>query len=215
MIIYLHGFASSPKSRKAQVFQEGFAAKGVRIEVPDLAQGDFEHLTITGQLRVIDRLAQGRPVSLIGSSMGGYLATLYASRHPEVQKLFLMAPAFHFPQTWATTLGPERVAEWKRTRKLMTFHYGEQREVPLDYGIVEDGAQYEAAPSFHQPALVFHGTHDTVVPATYSVEYAQSHPNVTLQLVESGHELTDVLDELWRAGSRFLLEGETEAFQGA
>ena len=68
---------------------------------------------------------------------------------------------------------------------------------------MEDGAHYEPAPDFHQPALIVHGTHDTVVPARYSVEYARSHPNVTLRVVESGHELTDVLEELWRAGSRF------------
>lgn len=209
MIVYLHGFASTPKSRKAQVFQRGFAERGIRIVVPDLAEGDFEHLTITGQLRAVERVAKGQPVSLIGSSMGGYLAALYASRHPEVVKLVLLAPAFYFPQTWADTLGPQRVTDWKRTRKLMTFHYGEQREVPLDYGIVEDGAQYEAAPSFHQPALVFHGTRDTVVPARYSVEYARSHPNCILRLVEAGHELTEVLGQLWTEGSDFLLEDAT------
>jgi uncharacterized protein len=205
VIIYLHGFASTPMSRKAQVFQQRFRERGIPIEVPDLAEGDFEHLTITGQLRVVERIADGAPVSLIGSSMGGYLAALYASRHPEVEKMLLMAPAFYFPQTWADTLGAERVDEWRRTRKLMTFHYGEQRDVPLDYGIVEDGAQYPPCPDFRQAALVFHGTRDTVVPSSYSVEYARSHPNVRLHLFDSGHELTDVLDVMWEEGHRFLL----------
>lgn len=206
MIIYLHGFASTPMSRKAQVFQQRFRERGVQIHVPDLAEGDFEHITITSQLRVLERTANGAPVSLIGSSMGGYLAALYASQHSEVRKLLLMAPAFYFPQTWAGTLGKERVAEWKRTRKLMTFHYGEQREVPLDYAIVEDGAQYEPAPNFRQRALVFQGMLDTVVPPAYSVEYARTHPNVTVRLMESGHELTDVIDSIWEEGSRFLMD---------
>lgn len=204
MIIYLHGFASTPMSRKAQVFRERFLERGIRIFVPDLAEGDFEHLTITGQLRVIERLADGAPVSLIGSSMGGYLAALYASRHLEVEKLLLMAPAFYFPQKWTQTLGAARVDEWQRTRKLMTFHYGEQREMTLDYAIVEDGLRYDAAPGFGQPALIFHGTRDSVVPPSHSIEYAQAHPNVTLRLVDSGHELTDVLDLMWEEGSRFL-----------
>jgi pimeloyl-ACP methyl ester carboxylesterase len=212
MIIYLHGFASTPLSRKAQVFERGFREQGTRIEVPDLAEGDFEHLTITGQLRVVERVAAGRPVSLIGSSMGGYLAALYASRHPEVKSLVLLAPAFYFPQTWSETLGPERVAEWKRTRRAMTFHYGEQREVPLDYRIVEDSAQYPPAPDFRQPALLFHGTKDTVVRAEHSVEYARTHPNVTLRLVDSGHELTDVIEEIWDEASRFLSEDRSIGF---
>src|SRR5690348_17748458 len=53
----------------------------------------FEHLTISGQLGVLERTLQNEPVRLIGSSMGGYLAALYAARHPEVDRLVLLAPA--------------------------------------------------------------------------------------------------------------------------
>ena len=96
-IVYLHGFASSPKSRKAQFFGRHLEGLGYAVEIPDLAEGDFEHLTLSGQLRVIERVAAGRAVTLIGSSMGGYLAGLYASRHPEVERLVLLAPAFRIP----------------------------------------------------------------------------------------------------------------------
>src|SRR5579883_715627 len=99
-VIYLHGFASGPSSKKARFFAERIP----HLEVPDLARGDFEHLTITGQLEVIRDLAKGEPVHLIGSSLGGYLAALYASRHPEVQKLVLMAPAFEFKSRWEERL---------------------------------------------------------------------------------------------------------------
>ncbi len=104
-IIYLHGFASGPSSKKARFFSQQFAQLGMGLEIPDLAQGDFARLTISGQLGVIERVSRGEPVSLIGSSMGGYLAALYAARHPEVEKLVLLAPAFSFLTRWPETLG--------------------------------------------------------------------------------------------------------------
>jgi pimeloyl-ACP methyl ester carboxylesterase len=103
--LYLHGFASGPASGKAQWFRRAFIERGVDLEIPDLVEGDFENLTISGQLAVIERVAQGEAISLIGSSMGGYLAALYALRHPEVKRLVLLAPAFHFPQRWPEELG--------------------------------------------------------------------------------------------------------------
>jgi hypothetical protein len=95
-ILYLHGFASSAASSKARFFAEHLRTAGAPIDIPDLAAGDFEHLTIGGQLRVIERAAAGDPVALMGSSLGGYLAALYAARHPEVTRVVLLAPAFGF-----------------------------------------------------------------------------------------------------------------------
>ena len=61
------------------------------MEIPDLAAGDFENLTITSQLQVIRRTANGRAVSLDRLELGGYLAALYAARHAEVERMVLMA----------------------------------------------------------------------------------------------------------------------------
>ena len=44
-IVYLHGFASSPQSSKAQFFAAKFCEAGVPFEAPDLDGGDFERLT--------------------------------------------------------------------------------------------------------------------------------------------------------------------------
>ena len=92
--VYLHGFASGPRSRKADTFRSAFRRIGQGLEIPDLAQNDFEHLTITDQLTVIERTLAGDRASIIGSSMGGYLASLYASTHPEVDRLVFSPPRF-------------------------------------------------------------------------------------------------------------------------
>jgi uncharacterized protein len=205
-IIYLHGFASGPSSKKAQYFRQRFKEAGLEIHVPDLAEGDFEHLTISGQLRVIECLAGGGPAALIGSSMGGYLAALYAARHPEVSKVVLLAPAFGFARRWTAALEPAQLAEWKQTGWLGFYHYAEQRERRLNYRLIEDGLRYEDYPDVRQPALGYHGRSDAVVPHEYSIEFAKGRPNVRLELLESDHELADVLDTMWSGVRGFLLE---------
>jgi len=197
-VLYLHGFASSPASKKASFFRERIPS----LEVPDLAAGDFENLTISGQLELIEDLARGERVALIGSSLGGYLAALYAARHAEVAKLVLMAPAFGFARRWAAA--PE-VENWRKTGFLDVYHYGEKRNRRLSYAFIEDALGYEDSPDFKQPALIFHGIRDDVVPARFSSEFAASHPNARLHLLDSDHELLDVLEAIWQASRRFLL----------
>ncbi len=195
--IYHHGFASGPNSKKAGFFRDRLPA----LEVPDLA-GDFEHLTVTGQLNVIEDLAAGEAVSLIGSSMGGYLASIYAARHPEVAKLVLMAPAFGFVKRWSESIDTE---SWRTNGFLDVYNYAEKRNRRLSYGLIEDAQQYEDFPDFRQPTLIFHGIHDATVPADFSREFASSHPNAKLDLLDSDHELLNVLDHIWQATRPFLL----------
>jgi pimeloyl-ACP methyl ester carboxylesterase len=209
-ILYFHGFASGPGSSKARFFASRFAARGVTLEIPDLAGGDFEHLTLTGQLDRIERLAHGDAVSLMGSSMGGYLAALYAAAHPEVRRVVLLAPAFGFARRWPEALGRECVDEWRRTGWMETVHYAEGRPRRLHYGLLEDGLRYPDYPDFRQPALIFHGAHDDVVPAAFSGTFAAAHPNAALDVVDSGHELHNVLDAIAPPILDFLLDAHQD-----
>jgi pimeloyl-ACP methyl ester carboxylesterase len=201
-IVYLHGFASTPLSTKAQFFKRKF--DGADFEIPQLDRGDFENLTVTGQMQVVDDAVHGDPVILMGSSLGGYLAALYASRNSNVERLVLLAPAFEFPARWRRRFSDRERDEWRRTGARSFYHYGYKSDRPLSYQFVEDSVQYEDAPDFSQPALIFHGLRDDVVPPEVSIRYAAGHPNVELQLMESGHELTDVLDQLWNRTAMFL-----------
>lgn len=205
-ILYLHGFASSPASSKARFFAARLRTAGAEVEIPDLAAGDFEHLTISGQLGVIEKAAAGRPVALIGSSMGGYLAALYAARHPETSRVVLLAPAFGFARRWSERMGADAVAAWRNTGAVEVFHYGENRHRALSSALLDDGDLYEDYPDFHQPSLIFHGEHDDVVPVQYSREFAATHPNASLEVLDSGHELLNVLDYMAPRVAAFLLD---------
>ena len=86
MLVYLHGFNSSPQSHKAQVLQRFMAERGLGKEyacpaLPPLA-GDA--------MRVIQPLLATRPC-LIGSSLGGFYATYLAEKHK--LKAVLINPA--------------------------------------------------------------------------------------------------------------------------
>ena len=203
-VLYLHGFASGPGSRKASYFEQRLRGLGFEVEVPDLAEGNFEELTVSGQLQVVERCARHERVVLIGSSLGGYLASLYAARHPEVDRLILLAPAFDFAKLWESLLTAEELEGWRENGHISVYHYGAGREMRLGYQLLEDALRFEPFPNFGQPALILHGTQDSAVPVQYSIEFARDHPNVRLVQLESGHELTDVLDHVWQESEEFL-----------
>jgi uncharacterized protein len=190
-IFYLHGFASGPQSSKAQFFRGYFPT----LEIPDLTEGDFEHSTLTQQLRYLDSLVGSEPSALIGSSMGGYLAALFAARHPErVTKLVLMAPAFGLARRWTAMLGETVMQEWQQRGWRSVYHYGEKRDARVGYDLVADGFQYEDFPNVREPTLIFHGRRDDAVDYRLSEEFARSRPNVELVLLDSDHQLLDMLD---------------------
>lgn len=204
-VVYLHGFASGPSSAKARFFHEKFAAKGIDMAIPELVDVPFEALTLTRQLAVVEReLARSGRAVLIGSSMGGYLAALMAARDFRVDRVVCLAPAFDFAARWAERIGPDAMTEWRQSGFLPVFHYGENREARVGWQLYQDSLAYQAYPSVPQPALIFHGRRDDVVPLEVSEEFARRNPAAKLHAVDSDHQLTDVLDLLWERTWRFL-----------
>jgi uncharacterized protein len=206
-ILYLHGFASSPQSRKARFFSGKLEALGARVRIPDLAEGDFEHLTISRQLKLIEELAGDGPHTLIGSSLGGYLAALYAAGHANINRILLLAPAFGFCELWQAALGWQRIAAWRSAGSIEVFHYGAGQEMPLAYEFLEDASRYSPFPAVQQPALLVHGNQDAVVPVEQSLAFVRGCPQARLLRYDTGHELTDVLDRIWYEAEPFLAGG--------
>jgi len=205
-VVYLHGFASSPQSTKARFFAEKFAQAGIPFAAPALDAGDFQNLTVSAQLEIVDAATSkgDRPV-LMGSSLGGYLAALYAAQHPgSVDRLILLAPAFRFLERWRARLSPQEMDQWKQQGWAPIYHYGAKADQRLGYQFLEDAAKYDPVPDFHQRALILHGTEDKVVPYQGSYDFALEHARTRLVPFHSGHELTDVLDGLWRETAAFL-----------
>jgi pimeloyl-ACP methyl ester carboxylesterase len=136
--------------------------------------------------------------------MGGFVAALYAARHPEVERLVLLAPAFGFARRWPERLGEAKMRQWRDTGITEFYHYALRRNCRLSYDLMTDASQYEDQPAFRQPALIFHGANDDVVPARSVEAFAEGRANVRLEVLDSGHDLLNVLDYMLPKMTAFL-----------
>ncbi|HWW72891.1 MAG TPA: YqiA/YcfP family alpha/beta fold hydrolase [Duganella sp.] len=92
MILYLHGFRSSPQSMKARVISERMAALGLsdQLVCPQLPASP--KLAMELALSLIEGVPAAE-LSIVGSSLGGYYATWLAERAGGPARAVLLNPA--------------------------------------------------------------------------------------------------------------------------
>jgi pimeloyl-ACP methyl ester carboxylesterase len=206
VVIYLHGFASSGHSGKASYFAQRFRERGIEFHAPDLNLPDFSTLTTTRMLEqthaLIDRPAA--PVTLIGSSLGAFVAVNAAALWPDrIARLILLAPALDLRD-----LGGAKLNAWKRTGQLTVFHYAYGRVMQVHYQLYDDATRYNAVDAdVPMPILIFQGRRDTAVrPATVEA-WAARRPNVELHLLDDDHQLASSLEYVWEKTAAFIDSG--------
>lgn len=197
--IYLHGFASSPYSRKVTILQESLQKKKINLIIPDFNQPDFSHLTITRQKEQVVALFPNNntPITLIGSSLGGLTALSLAQSYSQIQQLILFAPAFNFLSHWLAKLGEKQVKNWQANQYFPVFHYAENKAIPLHYNFILDAEQYMNEDfSRPIPTTIFHGIHDDTISIDSSRQYAEKRSYVKLIELDSDHGLLNVMPEI-------------------
>ncbi len=207
VIVYLHGFASGPSSRKARALHHAFAARGVSLEVPDLTPGrdGFERSTPLSMLGVAQGVlgAAPGPHALIGSSLGGYLSALQASRDPRVARLVLLAPAFRLFERWRERLTGAQLDDW-RAGGLEVDHHATHDRRRLGWQFHQDADGLPAFPEVKIPALVIAGSRDETVPLADVEAWVERTPTARLIVVDDRHELTSSLGLIGREALDFL-----------
>jgi pimeloyl-ACP methyl ester carboxylesterase len=206
-VLYLHGFASSPRSTKAEYFGERLRPYGIELECPDFNLPDFSTLTITRMLEDLDsRITGGDRVAVIGSSLGGALAVLAAARYPaQIQRVVMLAPAVMFAKPGHHLLPHDRIDEWRRRGAMPFFHYAHGQEQLLNWSFYEDTLRYDPFETvFTQPSLIYQGRGDTSVDPQTVEAFARTRPNVTLTLLDDDHQLTASLPTMWSGIQSFL-----------
>ena len=104
-IVYLHGFISSPASRKAVVLGDYLrqCVTGVDYVVPEMHHRPKQAIA---QVEAACRDIPVQELTLIGSSLGGFYATVVAERLG--CRAALLNPAVHPQRHFMRYLGPQR-----------------------------------------------------------------------------------------------------------
>jgi uncharacterized protein len=213
VVVYLHGFASSPASSKAAFFAERFAEHGVTFLCPNLNQPAFATLTVTRMLQQLDAQISALPptdVVLIGSSLGGFVAVEAAARerrnplHP-ISRLILLAPAVELEWDRWSEMRPGGVRGWRDAGHIEVFHYALGRPERLGFQFYEDAEHYHpAARRLNMPLLIFQGRRDESVDPDLVERFARQQSQTTLHMLDDTHQLKNSLDVIWRETQRFL-----------
>jgi predicted esterase YcpF (UPF0227 family) len=170
--VYLHGFISSPASRKAVMLGDYVAnyAAGLGCRVPVL--GDRPAVGLQQALDACDGVAS-EDLTLVGSSLGGFYATVIAERIG--CRAALLNPAVHPHRHFHRFLGPQTNLYTGETFELTEGHVQDLRDMdvaaitrPERYWLfVETGDEvldYREAVAYYAGAL-----HDVVTGGDHSL----------------------------------------------
>ncbi len=161
-IIYLHGSDSSSQSGKARQFAEKFQG----MKTPDFTGSFNERMN---QLYKV--LGKEKGWTIIGSSYGGLMATVFASENPQqVKKLVLLAPAILKDENGIyldPVTGEPLSGSWKNLQTISI------------------------------PTVIVHGNQDDVVPLEPVRKIAEElFSDVEFIVVDDGHRLQKAFGEL-------------------
>jgi pimeloyl-ACP methyl ester carboxylesterase len=203
---YLHGFASSPRSSKAEFLARRYAARGLTLHTPDFNLPDFSTLTVSRMLQQLEERIRALPpgeIVLIGSSLGGFVAVEAAARavnratHP-ISRLILLAPAVELDWERWIEVGPGGVEKWRKAGAIEVFHHAYNEPRRLRFSFCEDAAGYvPASRRLATPMLIFQGRRDESVEPASVERFAQAQSSAVLHMLDDGHQLANSLEFIW------------------
>lgn len=174
-IIVCHGFTSS--KARMEPYCNFFERKGFVALCFDFnshgggeSYGDFKDMTITkcvkdlaAAVKFLSKQPYVKKIGLMGSSMGGMVVMIYASRN-SVSAIVPICPVFNFMKTM-TTRDKAAMEEWKKTGERyfdVRVKNGRKRK-PLSYNYFLDGKKYDMkklVQKIRSPIMVVHGDMD-------------------------------------------------------
>ena len=175
-VFYIHGYQSSPDGTKGALFSQTLQAIALKYrDVPP------EDLVIADCL---DRIKKGinsfNEVVLIGSSLGGLLASVTALENSNVAQVFLLNPAIMPPGTDIDSINsmPKRILKDMYFPKLFSEKISSE-------------------------IIIFRGTKDEVVSDEWVLPFAQFQ-EATVHFVADDHRFSKRVDDIVKIIRQYL-----------
>jgi alpha/beta superfamily hydrolase len=170
--ILCHGMESTKESEKLVYLSRQLALRGIMALRFDFAyvgqsSGKFEDITYSGEvedLKAAYSLVRARhsgKTVILGSSMGGTVALLFAAQESTVAAVVTIAAPVHPEAFPRRVLGPARVQQWRDQG--YTFYNGQRINISLLHDLEAINVP-EAVTKITCPVLILHGDADGVVP---------------------------------------------------
>lgn len=198
--VFLHGLGSARVGEKSESLREHALTRNRGFLRFDMrghgdSSGQLGQIAVTALIADTIRVLEDVGTSiLIGSSLGGLVATHVAATRPDlVDRLALLAPAFGLMPTLR-----------QRLDKDGNMRIGENIEFHVEDDVLADAEQLDerTLPSrLKVPTLLVHGTNDEVIPQVVSeMFFAQmTHRAKQLWIVPDGdHRLNMVAEQIWQ-----------------
>jgi uncharacterized protein len=180
MIVYIHGFNSSPASHKSNQLRDRLAAldRGAEFFCPALPHWPKQAMALLER-----EVARGpaEDVTLVGSSLGGFYATALTEKSGV--RSVLVNPAITPQEGLRTYLGPQR-----------NLHSGEEYVLTEEH-LAQLGDLHVQKPALLDRYLLMHTTGDELLDWRIAVDYYRGCRQVVVQGSDHGFkEFGDYLD---------------------
>ena len=221
--LYMHGLASVMRGTKSEALLKVALREGGSMTRFDMrghgkSVGSLLDLRISDLIQdteaVLDRIGGGLPHVLVGSSLGGLVASWVCARRPElVAGLVLLAPAFEFCSRICNRAHRLKSKQGKTLLRLPSSYVPDgfitlSEEVVHD--VVANGLDNEMllASQIKTPVFIAHGELDDVVPPHTSMKFLERVEAPThMMLVPGGdHRLNREIGSVLEQSMRFLKE---------
>jgi len=207
-VLFITGFLSKRWGNKSKALAQWCEEKGWGFCCYDVrgfgeSEGSFTDYTLSDWVAdarsVIETLRQGPPITIVGNSLGGWIAWLMAQEFEQIERLVLIAPAFNMMGLRAQSIPFARRQVWHTAGWMPWDDDPLHKDWPLSWKWVEESEAYWKT-SFDRlrpvSTAILHGQEDSVIlpqGSSQFVEQLQSRSPffpVDLHLVPGDHRLS-------------------------
>ena len=221
VVVYAHGFNGFKDWGNADIIAEQFAAAGyvfvkfnfshngtTPLQTEEFVDLDaFGNNNYTKQLYDVNcvmnwicneankhnKAINKNRIYLIGHSMGGGIATLYAAKDTRIKKLITWAGISECKTPW-TNWSTEQLKEWKSSGVAYYLNGRTKQNMPLYYQLHQDYLDNAAALNIETamrsltiPVMICQGTLDSAVPIEKAYDLHSWQPAAVFFTMESDH----------------------------